>query len=230
LRPPGYPGFVAASLWIGDAISVPWDAPPKRTAERDRRTVGYAQGILLGATAAALFFWASLWSGFVAAAGIALTAALNPYSLALANLASYQLLFFTDNFFHAGTVCIATFLISRAGRGCHRDSLGPDLSGKTRRARYSVFRCTAYASAVADAPGRQVARTDHRRDDSDGRPVCWTQLLDHRTTHCNRPIWLRVLGDIHREGGSKRTLFGLATDLVETWDAYFLQGYWLGGV
>jgi hypothetical protein len=93
IRPPGYPGFVAASLWIGDVISVPKDARHKRAAERDQHIVVFAHGFLLGAMAAALFFWASLWSGFVSAAGIAFTAALNPYSLALANLVSYHLLF-----------------------------------------------------------------------------------------------------------------------------------------
>jgi hypothetical protein len=93
LRPPGYPGFVAASLWIGDLISAPKDTPSQRSAEHDQRIVVYAQGILLGAMAAALFLWASLWSGFVPAAGIAFTASLNPYSLALANLVSYHLLF-----------------------------------------------------------------------------------------------------------------------------------------
>jgi hypothetical protein len=91
-RPPGYPGFVAAALWIGDAVSAPRDAY-KRSAERDQRIVVFAQGLLLGAMAAALFFWASLSSGFVPAASIALMAALNPYSLALANLVSYHLLF-----------------------------------------------------------------------------------------------------------------------------------------
>ena len=92
-RPPGYPGFVAASLWIGDVFSAPTDTPDQRIAERDQRIVVFAQGFLLGVLAAALFFWASLWTGFVPAAGVAFTAALNPYSLALANLVSYHLLF-----------------------------------------------------------------------------------------------------------------------------------------
>ena len=93
IRPPGYPAFVAASLWIGDAIYVRKDVSVERTKERDQRTVVFAQGILLGAMAASLFLWASLWSGSVAAASIALAAALNPYALALANLLSYHLLF-----------------------------------------------------------------------------------------------------------------------------------------
>jgi hypothetical protein len=92
-RPPGYPGFVAASLWIGDVISAPRGVPYNRVTQRDQRIVVFAQGFLLGAMAAALYFWASLWGGLVPAAGIALTAALNPYSLALANLTSYHLLF-----------------------------------------------------------------------------------------------------------------------------------------
>jgi hypothetical protein len=92
-RPPGFPGFVAASLWIGDVISAPKDAPAKRAGERDQRIVVIAQGFLLGAMAATLFLWASLWSSLVVAAGIALAATLNPYSLALANLVSYHLLF-----------------------------------------------------------------------------------------------------------------------------------------
>jgi hypothetical protein len=92
LRPPGYPGLVAAALWIGDAVSAPRDAH-KRSAERDQRIVVFAQGLLLGAMAAALFFWASLCSGFVPAASIAFASSLNPYSLALANLVSYHLLF-----------------------------------------------------------------------------------------------------------------------------------------
>jgi hypothetical protein len=93
IRPPGYPGFVAASLWIGDAISAPKDALHKRIVEHDQHIVVLAQGFLLGVLAAALFFWASLWSGFVGAAGLTFAAALNPYSLALANLLSYHLLF-----------------------------------------------------------------------------------------------------------------------------------------
>jgi hypothetical protein len=92
-RPPGFPGFVAASLWIGDLITAPKDAVDTRSSDRDRRIVVSAQAILLGAMAAAPFFWALLWSGVVSAAGIAFTAALNPYSLALANLVSYHLLF-----------------------------------------------------------------------------------------------------------------------------------------
>ena len=93
IRPPGYPGFVAASLWIGDVISVRKGVPYKRTADRDQHIVVFAQGFLLGAMAAALYLWVSLWGGSVVATGIALTAALNPYSLALANLVSYHLLF-----------------------------------------------------------------------------------------------------------------------------------------
>jgi hypothetical protein len=93
IRPPGFPAFVAASLWIGDVFSARKDTTDKRDPDRDRHTVVSAQCILLGAMAAALFLWASLCGGSVAAAGIAFTAALNPYSLALANLASYHFLF-----------------------------------------------------------------------------------------------------------------------------------------
>jgi hypothetical protein len=92
-RPPGYPGFVAASLWIGDKISGSKENPPERSAEHDWRIVLSAQGILLGVMAAALFLWASLRSAFVVAAGIAFTATLNPYALALANVCTYHLLF-----------------------------------------------------------------------------------------------------------------------------------------
>jgi len=93
LRPPGFPGFVAAALWVGDVISVPRDARSGRSVERDLRIVVSAHGLLLGAMAASLFFWASLTNGFAVAAGIAFTASLNPCSLALANVASYHLLF-----------------------------------------------------------------------------------------------------------------------------------------
>jgi hypothetical protein len=93
LRPPGYPGFVAAALWIGDLVSAPEEFLSERIAERDQRVVVSAQGLLLGAMAATLFFWMSLSNGFVAAASTAFAAALNPFSLALANLASYHLLF-----------------------------------------------------------------------------------------------------------------------------------------
>jgi hypothetical protein len=92
-RPPGYPGFVAAALWIGDAVSGSKEIPHARSAQRDQRIVVSAQGILLGTMAAALFFWASLWSGFIVAAGIAFAATLNPYALALANVCTYHLLF-----------------------------------------------------------------------------------------------------------------------------------------
>ena len=93
LRPPGFPGFVAAALWAGDVISAPGDALSGRTAERDQRIVVSAHGLLLAAMAAALFFWASLSNSFIVAAGIAFAAALNPFSLALANVATYHLLF-----------------------------------------------------------------------------------------------------------------------------------------
>lgn len=92
-RPPGFPGFVAASLWIGDTISGSKIDPSRRSAERDLRIVARAQGVVLGAVAAALFFWASLWSGSVVAASLAIAAALNPYSLAIADVATYHLLF-----------------------------------------------------------------------------------------------------------------------------------------
>jgi hypothetical protein len=90
-RPPGYPGFVAAMLWIGDRIST--SSSSLRSAERDQRIVVFAQGILLGLMAAALFVWASLWNGAVVAASIAFAATLNPFSLSLANVATYHLLF-----------------------------------------------------------------------------------------------------------------------------------------
>jgi hypothetical protein len=93
LRPPGFPGFVAVALWVCDVISAPADALSRRTVERDQRIVVSAHGLLLGAMAAALFLWASLSNSFVVAAGIAFASALNPFSLALANVASYHLLF-----------------------------------------------------------------------------------------------------------------------------------------
>jgi hypothetical protein len=93
LRPPGYPGFVAAALWVGDVISAPADALPTRVAEHDQRIVVSAHGLLLGAMAAVLFFWVSFSNSLVVAAGIAFAASLNPFSLALANVASYHLLF-----------------------------------------------------------------------------------------------------------------------------------------
>jgi hypothetical protein len=92
-RPPGYPGFVAATLRIGDWISPLQGGPNQRSTERDRRMVVSAQGILLGVMAAALFLWASLGNGFIVAASIAFAATLNPFSLALANVATYHLLF-----------------------------------------------------------------------------------------------------------------------------------------
>jgi hypothetical protein len=92
-RPPGYPGFVAATLWIGDRISPPQNGSNQRQTERDRRIVVSAQGILLGAMAAVLFLWASRRSGLIVAAGLATAATLNPFSLALANVATYHLLF-----------------------------------------------------------------------------------------------------------------------------------------
>ncbi len=92
-RPPGYPGFVAASLWIGDAISNLRNLPAERSTQHDLYIVVTAQSILLGAMASVIFFWATLWGNFILAASIAAAAVLNPYSLALANLASYHLLF-----------------------------------------------------------------------------------------------------------------------------------------
>jgi hypothetical protein len=92
-RPPGYPVFVAATLWIGDSISPPQRETNQRSMERDQRIVVSAQGILLGAMAAVLFLWASRWSGLIAATSLAIAATLNPFSLALANVATYHLLF-----------------------------------------------------------------------------------------------------------------------------------------
>jgi hypothetical protein len=92
-RPPGFPGFVAAALWIGDAISSAKGEPSRRSAERDIRTVVHAQGILLGVMAAVLFFWASFRTGPIVAASLATAATLNPYSLAVADIATYHLLF-----------------------------------------------------------------------------------------------------------------------------------------
>jgi hypothetical protein len=92
-RPPGFPGFVAAVLWIGDAISASKDGPVPRSAERDQRMVVAAQGLLLAAMAAALFLWTSRESDFTVAAALAVAATLNPFSLSLANVATYHLLF-----------------------------------------------------------------------------------------------------------------------------------------
>jgi hypothetical protein len=92
-RPPGFPGFVAAVLWIGDTVSASKDGPSPRSAERDQRMVVAAQGLLLGAMAAALFLWASVRSGFIVAAALAVAATLNPFALSLANVATYHLLF-----------------------------------------------------------------------------------------------------------------------------------------
>src|SRR5476651_76896 len=43
-RPPGFPGFVAAALWIGDRISPSKDSPDQRSTEHDQRIVVSAQG------------------------------------------------------------------------------------------------------------------------------------------------------------------------------------------
>jgi hypothetical protein len=92
-RPRGFPGFVAAWLWVGDAISGARDIAAPRSAGRDLRTIISAQAILLGVMATVLFYWASLRGGPIVAAGLAIAAALNPYSLALADVATYHLLF-----------------------------------------------------------------------------------------------------------------------------------------
>ena len=92
LRPPGFPGFVAAALWFGDAISAPKDALRTHCGARSAHC-GVRARIVAGSNGAALFFWASLSNGFAVAASIAFAASLNPCSLALANVASYHLLF-----------------------------------------------------------------------------------------------------------------------------------------
>jgi len=92
-RPPGFPGFVAASLWVADTIIPSQSELSPRSTHRDQRIVVSAQGILLGVMAAALFFWASLWSGSVVAAGLAISGTLNPYALAIADVATSHLLF-----------------------------------------------------------------------------------------------------------------------------------------
>lgn len=93
LRPPGFPGFVAAALWVGDAMTTPGESLSSRRTERDQRIVTSAHGLLLAAMAAALFFWVSLSNSSILAAGIAFAGSLNPFSLALANVGSYHLLF-----------------------------------------------------------------------------------------------------------------------------------------
>jgi hypothetical protein len=111
-RPPGYPGFVAATLWIADAVS-PQAAMSPRSNEHDWRVVVTAQGLLLGVMAAAFFLWASRWNGFTVAAGFAFAATLNPWSLALANVATYHLLFVVLLTFST----LALFLLRNSARG-----------------------------------------------------------------------------------------------------------------
>jgi hypothetical protein len=122
-RPPGYPGFVAASLWIGDRISGLNENPAERSAERDWRIVVSAQGILLGAMAAAVFLWASLRSGSIVAAGVAFTATLNPYSLALANVCTYHLLLAVLTTFST----LALFLLQGSSRPSGPGAVGAGL-------------------------------------------------------------------------------------------------------
>jgi hypothetical protein len=122
-RPPGYPGFVAATLWIGDMISAPKESSSPRSAERDRRIVVFAQGILLGVMAAALFAWAASWNGVVVAASIAFAATLNPFSLALANVATYHLLFVVLLTF----ATLALFLLRGSTRSSAPGALGAGL-------------------------------------------------------------------------------------------------------
>ena len=57
IRPPGFPAFVAASLWIGDVLSARKDTTDKRDPDRDRRTVVSAQCILLGALPIIFCLW-----------------------------------------------------------------------------------------------------------------------------------------------------------------------------
>src|SRR5258708_4199424 len=117
-RPPGFPGFVAASLWVADTIFPSQSELSPRSTRRDQRIVVSAQGILLGVMAAALFFWASLWSGSVVAAGLAISATLNPYSLAIADVATSHLLFIVlTTFSTLGLFLLRRFSLSSSGSG-----------------------------------------------------------------------------------------------------------------
>jgi len=92
-RPPGYPGFVAACLWVADHTHISGRQPEERSSERDMRTIMRAQGLLLGLLAAAFFLATCLSCSPRFAAGISILSALNPYSFALSSLLSYHLLF-----------------------------------------------------------------------------------------------------------------------------------------
>jgi hypothetical protein len=92
-RPPGFPVFVAASLLVADTIFPSPDNSAQRSLQRDLRIVVFSQGIVLGLLATLLFLWASHGGGSVVAAGVAIAATLNPFSLAIADVATYHLLF-----------------------------------------------------------------------------------------------------------------------------------------
>jgi hypothetical protein len=97
-RQPGYPVFVATSLWIADHLS-PGRALPGPAASRDKdrdiRVVFVAHCLLAGILGWVAALSASRWCAPWASACIGCMAGLNPYTLALASLVHYHLLFLT---------------------------------------------------------------------------------------------------------------------------------------
>lgn len=93
LRPPGFPAFVSTCLWTVDAFGGLRGVQGGRSADFDQRVVVLAHALLLGMMAAAIVVWAVPWGGPILAAALGLTASLNPYALAIANVVSYHLLF-----------------------------------------------------------------------------------------------------------------------------------------
>ena len=199
LRPPGFPGFVAAGLWIGDVISVPADALSRRTAERDQRLwcphmdycwEPWRRRFSLGIAFQRLRrrgehrFRCSAKSVFAGARQCRLL----PFAIRC-----------NDDRFHAGTVFVVAFPVIRADRHGGRDTVGPDLPDEAGRPGSSAFRCAVDAMSIAAKPGHQVDRIDPCRDGSDRRSICCTQLSGNRAADHNCPVRFRVLGDFHRE-------------------------------
>lgn len=89
LRPPGYPAFIAASLWVlaGDPRPLTW-----AYLDRGQYAVYLAQALVLAATAALLYLWLLRSCRRRVALASALAFGLNPYSVVLVTLLHYDVL------------------------------------------------------------------------------------------------------------------------------------------
>jgi hypothetical protein len=90
LRPPGYPAFIAAVLWL--FVDAPSRLPALAFERQGRLAVEMVQALLLALSAAALYLWLAERLGLRLAWLAALAFGANPLSIALVGLLHYDVL------------------------------------------------------------------------------------------------------------------------------------------